>query len=145
MCAGEAKSIFMWPWVWGWEGWREKRDTTAFKVSWAWNVWQTGVKHSRAEQSDPLCQPIGNEFGAWPVSHDSVFYGPSWRMTRNVPEHNLWQINKDKGRKESRQEGTTCKIKQKSQRSHIQRTYTYTHTDIFTPNLVRQTRASGGL
>lgn len=58
-------------------GEREKeRDGVAFKVSRALNVWQTGVKHSRAERSAPLCQPIGNEFGARPVSHDSVFYGP---------------------------------------------------------------------
>lgn len=61
----------------GGEEWREeRRDAVAFKVSRALNVWQTGVKHSRAERSAPLCQPIGNEFGARPVSHDSVFYGP---------------------------------------------------------------------
>lgn len=107
-----------------------RKDAAAFKVSWAWNVWQTGVKHSRAEQSDPLCQPIGNEFGAWPVSHDSVFYGPRWRMTRNVPEHELWRINKDKERKESRQEGSDCKIKpRKPMITHIH-THTRSHWNL---------------
>lgn len=76
------------------------KDTSAFKVSWALNVWQIGVKHSRAERSNPLCQPIGNELGAWPTSHDSVFYGARWRMTSSVPEHNLGQINKNKEEKD---------------------------------------------
>lgn len=76
------------------------RDASAFKVSWALNVWQTGVKHSRAERSDPLCQPIGNELGAWPTSHDSVFYGPRQRMTTGVPERNLRQINKNQDEKD---------------------------------------------
>lgn len=47
-----------------------------FKVSLSLKCLANRSQHSRAEQSDPLCQPIGNEFGAWPVSHDSVFYGP---------------------------------------------------------------------
>lgn len=98
------------------------RDTSAFKVSWALNVWQTGVKHSRAERSDPLCQPIGNELGAWPTSHDSVFYGPRRRMTTGVPERNLRQINKKRRKKTKRS------VKERKKRGEISIRSTHTHT-----------------